>query len=178
MRILLSCGILAIAGAAIAGCSRSAGAQHASAASKQAVPEIPKEADIFAVTVWTPTPDKLDALRAKATTRPTTQPTTGQAPWGSKQAPGTCWLSLRPQDDYWKGKFNVAPNDVREMLRTYHRVTHEKWKHFSHAGGGDVAGWLILNDGRCVQWMMKPGGLGWVRFSTGEMIYLSKTAPP
>ncbi len=178
MRILLACGVLVAAISAPAGCSRSGDAQDATAASTKPAPPIPTEADIFAVAVWTRTPERLKALVAKESTQPSSHPAAAQAPYGAAQTPGACWLSVPCQDEYWKGKFSVTDNDVRERLMTYHRVTPEQWKNLSHVAGGDTAGWLILNNGNCIQWTMKPGGLGWLRFSTGEMIYLSKTVPP
>jgi len=177
MRILLSCGILTVAIVAMAGCSRSADAEDASAASKQTASEIPKEADIFAVTMWTQTPPTATEAIARGISRSTTRTTTAEG-GSSTQPAATCWVFLAAQDKYWDGKYKVTDNDVREMLKTYHRVSQEQWKNFSHVWGGDLGGWVILNDGGCVQWMMKPGGLGWLRFSTGEMIYLSYTAPP
>jgi hypothetical protein len=188
---------LVFAGVSALGISHSGGGEGTSGPS---VSGMPKEEDIFAITVWnrarTPSAvvqldpvkdadlikafEEMDDSRlrnravveppvfyvGRSTTRTVTQPA------------GARWLAIQPQDTYWEGKYKVADNDVREMLKTYHRVTQKQWNGFSHVAGGDLGGWLILNDGRCIQWMMKPGGLAWLRFADGEMIYLSKTPPP
>lgn len=171
------CRLVTIAAAAIAGCSHSTGAEDEQARTKRAMSEIPKLDEIFAITLWTPASPTPAALIKKATTTKATQPTRERAPWGSTKAEGTCWLLLWPQGEYWKDRYKVTPTDVRKMLKTYHRVSLKQWKNVSHVAGGDLGGWLILNDGRCVQWMMKPGGLGWLRSASGEMIYLSMTPP-
>ena len=142
----------------------------------QVAPDIPKEEDIFAVTLWNPKPVTVAGAIAKSNRRSGTQTATDET-GSSTKAATTCWLLTVYRSGYWKDRFNVTEDDVRNMLKTYHRVSHEQWKHFSHVGGGERSGWLILNDGRGVQWMTKPGGLGWLRFPSGEMIYLSKTSP-
>jgi len=58
------------------------------------------------------------------------------------------------------------------MLAQWDVVTEGTWWSNSHPAGGDRMGWLILNDGECVQWMMRPGGLGLLRRRTGETTYL------
>ncbi len=126
------------------------------------LPEIPADDDIFAITMWNRSLPLRELINHEYESR-------------TKDA---VWTEIGPLSDYWKGKFSVTEKDLRKILRTYHRVTHEQWKYFSHVGGGDLSGWLVLKNGQCIQWMVKPGGLAWLRFANGNVIYLSQTSPP
>lgn len=194
MRALLYSAVLAFAIAVTAGCSRQTRAGSSPGPSSQPELQMPKEDDIFAITVWNQTRLPAEDLTALVAAAPRTAnedrspgyPSPGPfAPRpnaliqsASSPVQEKPWRPIPPQTAYWEGKFKVTEKDVREMLKTWHQVTQEQWKHYSHVEGGDLGGWVILQDGGCIQWMMKPGGLGWVRFADTRMIYLSKTAPP
>jgi len=53
-------------------------------------------------------------------------------------------------------------------------VEEEHWRHgYSHVGGGDRTGHVILKDGKKVNWMVRPGGLAWLKFENGKKMYLA-----
>lgn len=135
---------------------------------------MPRDRDIFAVTFWQRArssagePVREAAPAPDQTARSATQEATMKARW----------LYVEPQDVSWEDKFTVTDKDVRAMIKTYRIVTQKQWKNVSQVSGADLSGWLIMKDGTCIQWMMKPGGLGWLRSTKGDMIYLSATPPP
>lgn len=137
---------------------------------------VPAEDEIFAVTMWDGASVDHRALRAAAPLLPKAQHDGehDRIPW-TEQAADSPWVVIRSRDEYWTARHKITEDDVRAMLRDYQQMTREEWRMFSHVAGGDVSGWLILKDGSCVQWMMKPGGLGWLRFADGRTVYLSMT---
>lgn len=52
----------------------------------------------------------------------------------------------------------------------------------SHVEGGDRTGWVTLEDGTRLKWLLRPGGLAVVVYPDGGAVYLDgccwKPAPP
>jgi hypothetical protein len=76
--------------------------------------------------------------------------------------------------DYFKD-FKIMQKDLKTILSDYYLVDEEHWKHgYSHVGMGNRTGHLILKDGKKVDWMVKPGGLAWLKFENGKKLYLAE----
>jgi hypothetical protein len=146
----------------VLGCAPS-GTTTVKSPTESAFTEVPRQEDIFAITIW---PDPLSTLILILQ--------------GAQRSSQSCWLFTNGTDNYFKDfPQQPLPTEVQTMLKTFHKVSPQQWKHaYSHVWNEERSGWLILNDGNCVQWMLKSGGLGWLRSRTGEMIYLAKSPPP
>jgi hypothetical protein len=71
--------------------------------------------------------------------------------------------------------FIITRKIFETILKSYHEVTKENWEHgYSHVGLADRTGYIILDDGRRIKWMIRPGGLAWLEFSNGKRLYLAK----
>ena len=77
--------------------------------------------------------------------------------------------------DYFKG-FRVTQKDFDVILKDYFQVSEEHWRHnYSHVAFGDRTGHVILKDDRNIRWMVRPGGLAWLEFPSGQRIYLARS---
>ena len=77
-------------------------------------------------------------------------------------------------NDYFRD-FKVTQEDLATILKDYFQIHEDHWKHgYSHVAFGDRMGHVILKDGNSVTWMVKPGGLAWLEFSSGKRVYLVK----
>ena len=142
--------------------------------SQPAFTEVPIPVSIFAITIWPPlSSEPVAGLTDPAGHTDHDDRDTNHWRWASvPERAHSNWQAPRPDlSDYFEN-WQPTPADVRNMLEDPRIVTKGQWRRNSHVLSGHRMGWLILNDGRCVQWMMKPGGFGWLRASTGEMIYL------
>lgn len=71
--------------------------------------------------------------------------------------------------------FKITQKDIVNILKNYHTVEEEHWRHgYSHVGGGDRTGHLILKNGKKVEWFVRPGGLATLELANGKTIYLAK----
>ena len=76
--------------------------------------------------------------------------------------------------DYFKD-FKVTQKDLESVLKDYSQVEEDHWKHgYSHVAFGDRTGHVVLNNGRKIKWMVKPGGLAWLEFPSGKKMFLAK----
>jgi hypothetical protein len=74
--------------------------------------------------------------------------------------------------NHWKNLLVTCP-DVIETLAQAKVVSEAKWKNeFSHVAGGDRYGHLLLSDGTRLRWMVRPGGLEWLEWPSGQRLYL------
>lgn len=79
-----------------------------------------------------------------------------------------------PASEYFKD-FMVKQKDFDAILNDYHRVEEKHWKHgYSHVAFGDRTGHVILKDGRTIEWMVRPGGLAWLKFPSGKKLFLAR----
>lgn len=78
--------------------------------------------------------------------------------------------------DYFRD-FKVTQYDFAGILEAYFEVDEERWKHlYSHVAFGDRTGHVILSDGRKIKWMVKPAGLAWLEFPSGQKMFLAGSA--
>jgi hypothetical protein len=72
--------------------------------------------------------------------------------------------------------FKIDRQDLVPILRDYHVIPKQDWKHnYSHAGGGDRTGAIVLRDGTKIQYMVRPGGLASLTFLDGRKLFLAAT---
>lgn len=75
---------------------------------------------------------------------------------------------------HFKG-FKIEREDLEDVIKTYHEVTEEHWRHnYHHIAMNDVTGIIILKDGTEIKWMVRPGGLATLTYPDGRIIYLAK----
>jgi hypothetical protein len=80
---------------------------------------------------------------------------------------------VRP-NTYFKN-FKVDKADLVTIFRDYQVMPKQDWKHgYSHVGGGDRTGTIVLRDGTRIQYMVRPGGLASLTFFDGRKLYLAK----
>lgn len=73
----------------------------------------------------------------------------------------------------------IDVEQVRTALSRYLVVGGEEWAHgYGHVGGMDRAGWIFLEDGTRLRWMLRPGGLGSLMYPDGGMVYLAGCRSP
>jgi hypothetical protein len=71
--------------------------------------------------------------------------------------------------------FRVERKDIEEVLRKWHRVSQDHWRHgYSHVALADRTGTITLKDGNTVRWMVRPGGLATLTFQDGKVLYLAR----
>jgi HEAT repeat protein len=81
---------------------------------------------------------------------------------------------INQQPDYFKD-FKIAQKDLEIILQDYYLVEEGHWKHgYSHVAFGDRTGHVILKDGKKVNWMVRPGGLAWLKLESGKKLYLAR----
>jgi hypothetical protein len=72
--------------------------------------------------------------------------------------------------------FKITRKDLEGVLRDYYVVEKEHWLHgYSHVGLADRTGRIVLKNGKKVEWMVKPGGLAWLKFDDGKKVYLAES---
>lgn len=72
--------------------------------------------------------------------------------------------------------FKVEKADLLEILRDYHVIPKQDWKHgYSHVGGEDRTGTIALRDGTKIQYMVRPGGLASLTSPDGRQLFLART---
>lgn len=70
--------------------------------------------------------------------------------------------------------FKIDKADLVKILRDYHVVSKQGWKHnYSHVGGEDRTGTIVLRDGTKIQYMIRPGGLASLTFLDGRELFLA-----
>lgn len=75
--------------------------------------------------------------------------------------------------------FEVKRKDIEKVLRTWHQVSEEHWRHgYSHVAFRDRTGTIRLKDGTIIRWMVKPGGLAMLAFQDGTVLHLAKELTP
>lgn len=80
---------------------------------------------------------------------------------------------IRP-DDFFKD-FKIDRADLVKVLRDYHVIPKQDWKHnYSHVGMGDRTGTIVLRNGTKIQYMVRPGGLASLTFLGGRKLYLAR----
>lgn len=78
-------------------------------------------------------------------------------------------------DGYFKD-FKIDRTDLVTILRDYHVIPKQDWKHnYSHVGLGDRTGTIVLRDGTRIQYMVRPGGLASLTFPDGRKLFLAST---
>jgi hypothetical protein len=74
--------------------------------------------------------------------------------------------------DHFK-EWRPTPEDVGRLLTRYRVISAKEWMgERSHVAGGDRAGWITLDDGTRLKWMLRPGQLGVVVYPDGGAVYL------
>jgi len=82
-------------------------------------------------------------------------------------------VSVRTND------FKVERKDIEKVLRTWHQVSQEHWRHgYSHVAFRDRTGTIRLKDGTIVRWMVRPAGLAMLAFQDGTVLHLAKELTP
>ena len=75
--------------------------------------------------------------------------------------------------------FKITQKDIENILKNYHAIDEAHWRHgYSHMGGEDRTGYLILKNEKKVEWLVRPGGLATLKLHNGKMIYLAKELTP
>ena len=75
--------------------------------------------------------------------------------------------------------FEVKRKDIEKVLRTWHQVSEEHWRHgYSHVAFRDRTGTIRFKDGTLIRWMVKPGGLAMLAFQDGTVLHLAKELTP
>ncbi len=75
--------------------------------------------------------------------------------------------------------FEVKRKDIEKVLRRWHQVSEEHWRHgYSHVAFRDRTGTIRLKDGTIVRWMVRPGGLAMLAFQDGTVLHLAKELTP
>jgi hypothetical protein len=70
--------------------------------------------------------------------------------------------------------FKISCAEVRAFLFKAEVVSEWQWLHnYSHVAFSDRKGHFILRDGSVIQWMIRPGGLGYLEFVDGRKLYLA-----
>jgi hypothetical protein len=77
---------------------------------------------------------------------------------------------------YWQNQPTVralSEQQVRDALTSYRQVDAQSWRNlYVHVAGGDRTGMILLNDGRRVEWLLRPGGLAVLTYPDGRQVYL------
>ena len=77
--------------------------------------------------------------------------------------------------NYFKD-FKIDKADLVKVLQDYHVISKHDWKHgYSHVGGGDRTGTIVLRDGTKIAYMVRPGGLASLTFPDGRKLFLAST---
>jgi hypothetical protein len=75
--------------------------------------------------------------------------------------------------------FKVERKDLEDVLRTWHQVSEDHWRHgYNYPVGEDRTGTITLKDGTSIKWMVKPGGVAALTFQDGTILYLAKELTP
>jgi len=70
--------------------------------------------------------------------------------------------------------FKIDKGDFVKILRDYQVIPKQDWKHnYSHVGGEDRTGTIVLRDGTKIQYMVRPGGLATLTFLDGRKLFLA-----
>jgi hypothetical protein len=71
--------------------------------------------------------------------------------------------------------FKIDKADLLKILRDYHVIPKQDWKHgYSHVAGEDRTGTIVLQDGTKLQYMVRPGGLASLTFPDGRKLFLAR----
>lgn len=71
--------------------------------------------------------------------------------------------------------FKVDKADLLKILRDYHVIRKQDWKHgYSHVAGEDRTGTIRLRDGTKIEYMVRPGGLATLAFPDGRKLFLAR----
>jgi hypothetical protein len=72
--------------------------------------------------------------------------------------------------------FKVDKANLLKILRDYHVIPKQDWKHgYSHVAGEDRTGTIRLRDGTKIEYMVRPGGLATLAFPDGRQLFLART---
>jgi hypothetical protein len=70
--------------------------------------------------------------------------------------------------------FKIDKAELVKVLRDYHVIPKQDWKHgYSHVGLEDRTGTIVLRDGTKIQYMVRPGGLATLTFFDGRQLFLA-----
>lgn len=85
----------------------------------------------------------------------------------------SCVVEVKPaQAGSWKPP-EVTCKDVLAFLATAKVVSRESWLHdYSHVAMADYTGTITLRTGETVLWLVRPGGLGTLKFQGGGELFL------
>ena len=91
----------------------------------------------------------------------------------SPDAIASCMVEAEPRAGRgWKPP-EVTCDDVLAFLAKAKAVSKDTWLHsFSHVGSADYEGTMTLRTGERVSWLIRPGGLGRLRFTDGSELFL------
>lgn len=71
--------------------------------------------------------------------------------------------------------FKVDKADLLKILRDYHVIPKQDWKHgYSHVAGEDRTGTIWLRDGSKIDYMVRPAGLANLAFPDGRKLFLAR----
>ena len=73
----------------------------------------------------------------------------------------------------------IGPGLLLKILRDYHMIPKQDWKHgYSHVGGEDRTGTIWLRDRTKIEYMVRPGGLATLTFPDGRTVFLAREKSP
>jgi hypothetical protein len=76
--------------------------------------------------------------------------------------------------EYW-AHLDTPIEDVRKSLSKFVVVDKDTWLHqYHHVSGGDQGGWIIFPDGERIKWILRPGGLAYIEYADGTIVYLAE----
>jgi hypothetical protein len=71
--------------------------------------------------------------------------------------------------------FKITKEVLVKVLRDYHVIPKQDWKqNYSHVGGEDRTGTIVLQNGTKIQYMVRPGGLASLTFLDGRKLFLAR----
>jgi hypothetical protein len=71
--------------------------------------------------------------------------------------------------------FKIDKAALAKILGDYHVIPKQDWKHnYSHVGGEDRTGTIVLRDGTKIGYMVRPGGLAALTFLDGRKLFLAR----
>jgi hypothetical protein len=97
----------------------------------------------------------------------------GDSALPSPEQIASCVVDVKPpQTGAWKPP-EVTCKEVLAFLATAKVVSKDSWLHnYSHVAMADYTGTITLRTGETVRWLIRPGGLGSLRFQGGAELFL------
>jgi hypothetical protein len=85
----------------------------------------------------------------------------------------SCVVGVKPPHaGLWRPP-EVTCKDVLAFLATAKVVSKDSWlRNYSHVAMADYTGTITLQTGETVLWLMRPGGLGSLKFQRGAELFL------